>query len=114
MSYLAKYQREADKQAGVESAVVASDEDDDSEGDAKQDALPPLCLSGVVKDPSVLERWPALLDVPVGRGRVLFFSWNPLHRYQNHHDFGFLTNALLFHDDFPDTPTEDEMLERER
>ena len=106
-------ERAADKEAGVESAMPAPTQDED-EDEAKSEPDPPLCLSGVVKDPSALERWPALLDVPVGRGRVLFFTWNPLHRYQNHHDFGFLTNALLFHDDFPGTPTEDEMLERER
>ena len=54
-----------------------------------------------------------MLDVPVGKGRVLFYTWNPLHRYQNHHDFAFLTNAFLFHDDFPETPTEEEMRARE-
>ena len=85
---------------------------------AKQDELPredrpELCLSGALRDPSALQRKPALLDVPVGEGRVLLFSWNPLHRFQNHHDFSFLTNALLFHDDFPPIPTEKQMRQRE-
>ena len=56
---------------------------------------------------------PAILDVPVGKGRVLMYTFNPLHRYQNHHDIPFLTNALLFYNDFPPTPTEDEMRKRE-
>jgi hypothetical protein len=51
--------------------------------------------------------------VPVGDGHVLFFSFDALHRYQNHHDFGFVTNAILFHDDFPSTPSEEEMRMRE-
>jgi len=106
-------ERAADEKAGVESGAQAQDEDEDAD-DEQPEPDPPLCLSGVVNDASALERWPALLDVPVGRGRVLFFTWNALHRYQNHHDFGFLTNALLFHDDFPGTPTKEEMLERER
>ena len=44
---------------------------------------------------------------------VVLFSWNPFHRYQNHHDFAFVTNALLFFDDFPGVPTRDEMRARE-
>ena len=66
-----------------------------------------------VKGAEKLERVPAILDYPVGKGRIVFYSWNPMHRYQNHHDFAFVTNALLFWNDFPDTPTEEEMLERE-
>ena len=66
-----------------------------------------------MKKPEDLERKPAILDVPVGEGRVLLYTWNPLHRYQNLHDFPFLTNALLFYNDFPGTPSEQEMRERE-
>lgn len=70
----------------------------------------PLALSGLVKKPAELDRRPALLDVPVGQGRAILFSWNPLHRYQNHRDIPFLTNALLFFNDLPDkVPTRDEM-----
>ncbi len=75
---------------------------------------PPLLLSGLLKGADKLERQAAILDVPVGKGRVLFYSWNPLHRHQNQHDFPFLTNALLFWNDFPKrTPTEQEMRQRE-
>ena len=56
---------------------------------------------------------PAILDVPVGDGRVVIFSWKPMHRYQNHHDFPFVTNALMFWNDYPSTPTEEEMRARE-
>ncbi len=66
-----------------------------------------------MKDPDLLQRRPAILDVPVGKGRVLMYTFNPLHRYQNQHDIPFLTNALLFYNDFPPTPTEDEMRKRE-
>jgi hypothetical protein len=106
---LAAAERAADEKAGVPVEPAKEKSDGDEPAEEKR----PLCLSGVVKDPSALERLPAILDVPVGAGRVLFFSWNPLHRYQNHHDFGFVTNALLFHDDFPGTPTEEEMRARE-
>ena len=108
----AEAEREADRKDGVELAEAQPDNADEA-GEGPGEKKPELCLSGSVPDPSALERKPALLDVPVGKGRVLLFTWNPLHRYQNHHDFTFLTNALLFHDDFPSTPTEREMRARE-
>lgn len=75
---------------------------------------PPLLLSGVVKKPEELSRKPALLDIPVGAGRVILFSFNPLHRYQNHHDIPFLGNALLFYNDLPSqVPDQDQMYARE-
>ena len=40
----------------------------------------------------------AIFDVPAGRndaGRVVVFTFNPLHRYLNHHDAGMLFNAIL-------------------
>ena len=73
----------------------------------------PMLLSGALKKPDSLSRKPALLDVPVGKGRVVLFSWNPMHRYQNHHDIAFVGNALLFFNDLPATvPSRDEMRRR--
>lgn len=110
---MAAAEREADKKPGVPAqAPAAAEEDDESPGDKQSEA--PSCLSGVVPDAAALERMPALLDIPVGRGHVLLFSWNPLHRYQNHHDFGWVVNALLFHDQLPGTPSESEMRAREQ
>ena len=109
---LAAAERAADEAAGVPVAPADAPEEEQAE-DAPKAETPDLCLSGVVRDPEAIERMPAILDVPVERGRVLFFTWNPLHRYQNHHDFAFVINALLFHDDFPATPSEDEMRARE-
>lgn len=52
-----------------------------------------------------IQRMPALIDEPRGAGHVLTCTWNPLHRYQNHHGFAFLFDALLFHDDLSGTPS---------
>lgn len=54
-----------------------------------------LVLSGYVSGEKELDGKPAILDVPVGRGRVLIFNFNPLHRHLNHSDFRFVYNALL-------------------
>ena len=107
----AEEEADADRKAGV--PVEASAKESSQGTDEKPAADPELCLSGLVKDSAALERLPAILDVPVGRGRVLLLTFDALHRYQNHHDFAFVTNALLFHDDFPSTPTEEEMRRRE-
>ena len=44
---------------------------------------------------------PAILDVPVGKGRVLLFAFNPMHRYLNHGDFRWVYNAILNWNDLP-------------
>jgi hypothetical protein len=116
----AEAEREADKKADIPvdeppEKKPAKDGGKDGEKDGKdgKPAKKPLALSGIVKDPSKLSRLPAIVDAPVGKGRTIFFSWNPLHRHQNEHDFAFLTNALLFFNDFPAIPTEKEMRARE-
>lgn len=60
-----------------------------------------LVLSGWVSAPEALAGKPAILDMPTGRGRVVLFAFNPLHRHLNHSDFRFLYNALLHWNDLP-------------
>ena len=36
---------------------------------------------------------PAIVDAPVGKGRVVLFATNPCYRWQNHGEFGMLFNA---------------------
>ncbi len=110
---MAEAERAADRKAAIPTNGETDNKDKDKDKESKKSDKTPLCLSGLVKDPDGLQRKPAVLDVPVGKGRVLIYSWNPLHRYQNLHDFPFVTNALLFYNDFPPTPTEDEMRRRE-
>lgn len=84
---------------GVPYRLIAEDADD-GEDDEKPGAEG-LVLSGWVKDPAELDGKPAILDVPMGRGRVVLFSFNPLHRYLNHSDFRFAFNAILHWNDLP-------------
>jgi hypothetical protein len=60
-----------------------------------------LVLSGFVKGEDSVDGTPAILDVPVEKGRVILFSFNPLHRYLNHSDFRFVYNVLLNWNDLP-------------
>lgn len=43
----------------------------------------------------------AIVELPVGDGRLLLFATNPCYRWQNHGEFNMLFNALLHHNDFP-------------
>lgn len=116
----AEARKEADAKADIATPPQLSDVEGEGEGDSEADdakkggaTKAPLVRSGKVDKPKVLDHEPALLDVPVGKGRVVLFGWNPLHRHQNEHDFGYFTNALLFFDDFPAVPSRDEMRARD-
>ncbi len=56
-------------------------------------------LSGLMRNPSEVRERPAILDVPVGRGRVVIFATNPCYRWQNHGEFNMLFNAILNYND---------------
>jgi len=73
------------------------------------DAVPKeLLIAGLVKGASALERRAVVLDVPRhAGGRVLLYSFNPVHRYLNHADHNYLYNAILNWNDLPDPQPEE-------
>lgn len=60
-----------------------------------------LVLSGFIRGEDVVNGKPAILDVPAGKGRVVLFAFNPLHRYLTHSDFRLVWNVLLNWNDLP-------------
>ena len=60
-----------------------------------------LVLSGFVRGEDQVDGKPAVLDIPAGKGRVVLFSFNPLHRYLNLSDFRLVYNVLLNWNDLP-------------
>ncbi len=56
-------------------------------------------LSGMVRNESQIIGHGAVFDVPVGRGHVVAFTFNPLHRDLNHHEFPLVWNALMHWND---------------
>jgi hypothetical protein len=56
-------------------------------------------LSGLMKGAGEIRDRAAIVDVPVGKGRVLLYSTNPVYRWQNHGEFNMLFNALVNFDD---------------
>jgi hypothetical protein len=61
-------------------------------------------VSGGVKGADEIEAKPAILDIPTGRGRVVAFDFDPIHRYQTLGTFRLVWNALLNWNDLPPTP----------
>jgi hypothetical protein len=54
-----------------------------------------MVVSGGARKEEALKGRPAILDVPVGKGRVLAFNFNPMHRDLNRSDYRMLWNAIL-------------------
>ncbi len=57
-------------------------------------------LSGLARGITETRNRPAIVDVPVGKGRVILFATNPCYRWQNHGEFGMLFNSILHYNDF--------------
>ncbi|GAB2579914.1 M14 family zinc carboxypeptidase [Spirosoma areae] len=55
----------------------------------------PYVLSGMVRNEQTIIGHGGIFNVPVGAGRVIAFTFDPLHRYLNHHDAPLLWNVLI-------------------
>ncbi len=56
-------------------------------------------LSGLMRNPNEIRNRPAIVDSPVGKGRVILFATNPCYRWQNHGEFNMLFNTILHYND---------------
>jgi hypothetical protein len=52
-------------------------------------------LSGLMRGSTELYERPAIVDLTVGRGRIVLFATNPCYRFQNLGEFNMLFNAVL-------------------
>jgi len=84
-------------QWGTRAPKEERDDEEEAESAGKDATVksPPMLVSGGIKGEDALEGRPAILDIPVGRGRVLAYNFNPIHRELNHSDYRLLWNALL-------------------
>ncbi|HEU5292613.1 MAG TPA: peptidase, partial [Cyclobacteriaceae bacterium] len=65
---------------------------------AKKDDKPketPYVLSGMVRNEQTIIGQGSIFNVPIGGGRVIAFTFDPLHRYLNHHDAPLVWNAIM-------------------
>jgi len=61
-------------------------------------------LSGLMRGAGQIADRPAIVNVPVGQGRLLLYATNPVYRWQNHGEFNMLFNALMNYDDLTSSP----------
>jgi hypothetical protein len=54
-----------------------------------------IVVSGGGRNLESLQGRPAILDMPLGKGRVLAFNFNPMHRDMNRSDHRLLWNGIL-------------------
>ncbi|WP_296697879.1 M14 family zinc carboxypeptidase [Algoriphagus sp.] len=55
----------------------------------------PYVRSGMVRNEQTIVGQGTIFNLPVGKGNVLAFTFDPLHRYLNHHDAPLVWNALI-------------------
>ncbi|GAB3955206.1 M14 family metallopeptidase [Spirosoma harenae] len=67
----------------------------------------PYVLSGMVRNEQAIIGHGVAFNVPVGAGRLVAFTFDPLHRFLNHHDAPLVWNVLINwnHLDTPTTST---------
>ena len=70
-------------------AWIPTDEEDsdDDTKDRKKEATESLVVSGGIKGAGEVVGKPAILDIPTGKGRVVAFDFDPIHRYLTVSDF---------------------------
>ena len=73
-------------------------------GKPRKEKAEPIVVSGGIKGASEIEGKPAILDIPTGKGRVIAFDFDPIHRYLTLSDFRLVWNAILNWNDLPGTP----------
>jgi hypothetical protein len=90
--------------------AVEADEPETGDAVAAEDGKPkkekpePIVVSGGIKGASEIEGKPAILDIPTGKGRVIAFDFDPIHRYLTLSDFRLVWNAILNWNDLPPVP----------
>ena len=63
--------------------------------EAKEEKSKPYVVAGMVRNEQEIIGHGTIFNVPVGRGNVLAFTFDPLHRFLNHHDAPMVWNALI-------------------
>jgi hypothetical protein len=73
----------------------ASTPHDTTAKSTKHETEEPYVVSGMVRGQEEIVGQGAIFDVPVRHGHVVAFTFDPLHRYLNHHEFPMVWNAII-------------------
>jgi len=89
-----KLRKEDREDESPEALAALTKEEREAREKAKKDE-PKMLVSGALKGEDDLQGRPAILDLPAGKGRVIAFNFNPIHRDLNRSDHRLLWNVLL-------------------
>jgi hypothetical protein len=86
--------------------IPTDEKEDKSVDDANkaERATKSLVLCGGIKGANEVMGKPAILDIPSGKGRVVAYDFDPIHRYLTLSDFRLVWNTILNWNDLPPTP----------
>lgn len=91
--------------AGDEEGEEIEEEEEETKSKKKSGKF---LLSGYANKQDELQKMGAIIDIPRNDGgRVILYSFNPMHRFLNHGDHNYVFNALLNWNDFPDPEPKD-------
>jgi len=74
---------------------TSNDPDNKNKTDEKAKKEDRYVLSGMVKNEKAIIGQAAIINVPLDKGRIVYFTFNPLNRYLNHHDASLLWNTII-------------------
>jgi hypothetical protein len=94
MQWGTKVRKEDREDEDPDALAALTKEEREAKEKAKKDEVKML-VSGALKGEDELEGRPAILDFQVGKGRVIAYNFNPIHRDLNRSDHRLLWNALL-------------------
>jgi hypothetical protein len=58
-----------------------------------------ICVSGMVKNEKELQGKAAIVDMPLGKGHIIMFTFNPFWRDTSHNLYAYVFNALMNYND---------------
>jgi hypothetical protein len=93
LQYGTKPLKDEEKYTGPILGVPGSDTATAIKEEPKKEA--PYVLSGMVRNEQTIIGHGAIFNVPVGAGRLIAFTFDPLHRYLNLHDAPLVWNVLI-------------------
>jgi hypothetical protein len=85
--------RKEDREEEAPDAALSKEAKEEAEKAKKAEVK--MLVSGALKGEDDLEGRPAIMDLPAGKGRVIAFNFNPIHRDLNRSDHRFLWNVFL-------------------
>jgi hypothetical protein len=93
LQYGTKPLKDEENYTGPILGMPAKDTTTSSKEESKKE--PPYVVSGMVRNEQTIIGHGSIFNVPVGQGRLIAFTFDPLHRYLNLHDAPLVWNVLL-------------------